>query len=244
VAVLLNRRGIKKLQALHPNYQLGKWFGISQPTLRRYMAGTEPKSIAVLEKINGEVERLLHTGRDEIAILKRYLNEWANHRVSVDESQRGVDCDYRVLRFAVGEVYARYESTSRTVYISKVHFLYWLGETCPDAKQLRDRLNKRGLLTPVRLNMNEGTGCPAATMDAYQIDLAQEELAGILALLQQSAQQDDPSQDGKVKERIEVGLTRTETGSYPQETSPSPPPAASPDPAEPSHQKTPTGQTG
>jgi hypothetical protein len=235
MATKLDRRGIRRLLALHPVYQLCGWFGISQPSFRRYMSGVEPKSIAVLEKINGEVERLLNTGRNEIDILKRYVNEWANHRVSVDESQRGVDCDYRVLRFAVGEVYSRYEVASGTLYVSKVHFLYWLGETCPDHRQIRERLKARGLMNQTRLNMNEGTGCPAATMDAYQFDLARDDMSEILTLLLKSAERDDPGQDGKIKERVRIGLTTLQTDRQPQETEPSQLLDASPVPAEPSH---------
>jgi len=234
--VNLNRRGIKRLMALHPSYLLGRWFRISQPTLRRYMAGTEPKSQAVTEYINAEVERLLHAGRDEMAVLKRYVNEWANHRVSVDASRPGLDCPMFVLRYAVGEVYSRFEVASNTLYLSRVHLLYWLGETCPDSKQLRQRLQERGLFQPVRLNMNEGTGCPAATMDAYQIDLAREDMQAIRTLLLQSSERDDPGQDGKIKGRVEIGLTQIQTGQpvLATATKPSQPPDASLTPAEPS----------
>jgi hypothetical protein len=224
----LNRRGIKRLMALHPSYQLGKWFGISQPTLRRYMAGTEPKAQAVTEYINAEIERLLHAGRDEMAVLKKYINEWANHRVSVDASRPGLDCPFFVLRYAVGEVYSRFEVASNTLYLSRVHLLYWLGETCPDSKQLRERFQARGLFQTTRLNMNEGTGCPAATMDAYQIDLERPDMEGIRTMLMQSAERDDPGQDGKIKERVDIGLTQIQPGLpvLPTGTKPSQPPDA------------------
>ena len=83
--------------------------------------------------------------------------------------------------------------------------------------------------------MNEGTGCPAATMDAYQFDLARDDMSEILTLLLKSAERDDPGQDGKIKERVRIGLTTLQTDRQPQETEPSQLLDASPVPAEPSH---------
>jgi DNA transposition AAA+ family ATPase len=54
----LNRSLLKRLLSIYQRTQLAKEFGISLPTLRRYINGAEPTTAAITESINRKMEQL------------------------------------------------------------------------------------------------------------------------------------------------------------------------------------------
>ena len=54
----LNRALLNRLLSVYPRVQLSEEFGISLPTLRRYIRGAEPATAAITESINRAMERM------------------------------------------------------------------------------------------------------------------------------------------------------------------------------------------
>lgn len=52
MAPLLDREGLHYLTALHSKVTLARIFGVTLPTLRRYLAGNEPKNINITRGMN------------------------------------------------------------------------------------------------------------------------------------------------------------------------------------------------
>ena len=56
---MLDRKGIRQLMLVHTQTFLCFHFGISKPTLRKFMAGAEPAHISLTQYINNKVNELL-----------------------------------------------------------------------------------------------------------------------------------------------------------------------------------------
>lgn len=59
----LDREGLNYLAAMHTKVALAITFGVTLPTLRKYLKGEEPGSIAVVRKINSDIEAMMKKRR-------------------------------------------------------------------------------------------------------------------------------------------------------------------------------------
>lgn len=60
---LLDRDGLNYLVAMHTKSALAQTFGVTLPTLRKYINGGEPKNINVTRGLNATIARMMERHR-------------------------------------------------------------------------------------------------------------------------------------------------------------------------------------
>ena len=203
----LNREGLNRLLLLYPRTQLAKVMGISTPALRRYIGGTEPQSEAIISFMNTEINRRLgKLPEDPVLVLMRYLNVFANHRISLDETREGVDSNWYVLRYPIiiGECRSAYLQKAQRLYIDASHLDNWLREQADSGNPMLNLVVMENLMRIEMLvgtekaDLLHGSGLHRYDTVNYVLDVGKPIADKVRAMLDESASREDPEQDGRV----------------------------------------------
>ena len=198
---MLDREGIQKLSLVYTQKQLAHEFGVCLPTYRAYIRGREPKP-PMIDYINRKVAKMLNSKSVAVVALERYCNEAANHRLSVDESQPGPDCKYKVLRYPLGPCTQLYMATANTLFLRVKDVEKAFAKHYPRDK-IAIQLIDDGLISGTnRIDMTEGSGLEKRVSECYVLDLAEERLADLRAMLVESAKREEPFEDGKISTEV------------------------------------------
>ncbi len=190
----LNRAGLREVLMRHSKVSMAREWGISLPTLRKYEAGAEPKSRVMVEYLNKDIARLLVKTISLEDALLRYLNDFANHRISVDSGAVGVDTPIQVLRYpSVEPTLSRYDGEREYVWMNRRHLNEWLDEKLPlDGPRLRP------LMHLYRTNLCAETGIDERKLtDCYKVSVVA--MGRLRELLNEAGNRPDPEQDGIVR---------------------------------------------
>jgi hypothetical protein len=194
----LDREGIKKLLLVYSRPRLAYEFGISIPTLRKYIRGREPLHAPVRDYINKKVREMLRSKPIPIGIFEDYIDDFANHRLSMDESQAGVYGRFKVLRYPIGQCFHTFMRVKNVLFVDKNHFIRIMERRAPDTNMVAE-LDKLGVLSGEdKFDRTDGSGT-----DGYQamnliFDLAHPKMSQVLEICLESAKREDPDQDGRV----------------------------------------------
>jgi len=204
----LDRTGLGKLLLLYPRSQLSRMMGVSLPALRRYIAGSEPNSDAVCQFMNVEIARRLSKLPEEpVLVLMRYLNVFANHRISLDENREGAESgSWYVLRYPVilTECRAAYWQKTGKLLVDASHLDVWLREEAVKSNPVMnlivlENLQKMDLLVGTEMcDLLQGSGLHRSATLNYVLDVSKPIAEKVRLMLNESASREDPSQDGRV----------------------------------------------
>lgn len=137
-------------------------------------------------------ERLVDA-TDDIEVLGRYLNEFAQERITVDETKEGFDSEKKVNYPPRGELHQRFEVNSGLLYVEKHHFRTWLSDNHEDWSEIRTKLQeKRIYLSSVRKSLGAGTGFPTANVECLKFDLNVPEVGMTKMRLVEALEQTKP----------------------------------------------------
>lgn len=194
----LDRQGIQHLSLVYTQKQLATAFGVSLPTYRAYIRGREPK-LPMIDYINRKVASMLGNKSVSVVALERYCNEAANHRLSVDENEKGPDCAYKVLRYPLGPCTQLYMARANTLFLRVKDVEKSFTKHYPREK-ISQQLLDDGLISGTnRIDLTEGSGLEKRMSECYVFDLAEQRLADLRAMLVESAKREEPQEDGKIQ---------------------------------------------
>jgi hypothetical protein len=198
----LDREGLSRLLLIYPRTQLSKVLGVSVPALRRYIAGSEPQSEAIVSFMNTEIKRRLSRLPEEpVLVLMRYLNIYANSRLSLHEGRVGEVMRYPIIS---QDCKAAFWAQSKTLYVEASHLDQWLREETITGNPVlnlivMENLMKMDILVGTeRGDLLRGSGLTRQDSVNYVFDVSKPVADRLLAMLMESASREDPSQDGRV----------------------------------------------
>ena len=194
---MIDRDGIRKLMLVYGTGRLCHEFGITAPTFRKYVyKGKEPFHPPMAEHINRRVQDLLIRKPVPLAALESYVDDFANHRLSIGhESGR----DY-VLRYPLGHCWMRWDMTASVLWIHKNHFFHTMEKRHGQGLFILSELENLGCLVgDNKFDLLQGSGMKAqrATVN-LMIDCENEHMVDVKRMLEESAKREEPDQDARV----------------------------------------------
>lgn len=196
-----NRDGLIKVLTVHSRVRVAERFGVSVMTLRQYEKGTwTPKNHILIRHMNKLIDRWLSKPLNIEDALMSFANHYANHRLSLDASKPGPDCECLVLRYPLGECNQRFERQADVLYIDQGDFNQYVRiEFGHHSLNLLAVADTFGCLL---VDLTVGCGLKSLKRVVYKVQVGN--YPDLKTMLLISSTRDDPEQDGRVsKQEIE-----------------------------------------